>query len=412
MDPSVNLNNWRTAPYSLQSFHRVDQLIPVSLIKCNGSVWELPIDLQSIDSLVFEDPRGRERKLAEVLETTWTRGLVVLRAGRLVAEHYSHGYDGNTPHILFSVSKSLTGAMAGILVDKGLLDPERLAVEYIPEVKGSAYGDCTVRNVLDMTVSSTFIEEYVDLSGDYGRYRRATLWDPALPGEKPDTLRGLLANLARAQETHGKTFHYLSPNSDFLGWLVERTGGGNFAGLFSDLVWKPMGAEADAYVTIDAEGMPRTAGGICVLPRDLARFGELMRLGGKGILPTWWVEDIRLHGDSAPWQKGDMVDLFPHGRYRSKWYQTGLASGAYCAIGIHGQWLWIDPKREVVIAKVSAQPDPVDGLVIDFPLVTGAFEIGALGSGGGGIILNGDTAARIFMGDVNFDPGIMRVKAN
>ena len=79
MDPSVNLNNWRTAPYSLQSFHRVDQLIPVSLIKCNGSVWELPIDLQSIDSLVFEDPRGRERKLSEVLEATWTRGLVVLQ---------------------------------------------------------------------------------------------------------------------------------------------------------------------------------------------------------------------------------------------------------------------------------------------------------------------------------------------
>ena len=121
-----------------------------------------------------------------------------------------------------------------------------------------------------------------------------------------------------------------------------------------------MGAEADAYITVDAEGSPRTAGGICALPRDLARFGELMRLGGKDIIPGWWVEDIRRAGDSGPWQKGDFVDLFPQGRYRSKWYQTGHASGAFCAIGIHGQWLWIDPRREVVIAKLSVQNEPVD----------------------------------------------------
>jgi CubicO group peptidase (beta-lactamase class C family) len=86
----------------------------------------------------------------------------------------------------------------------------------------------------------------------------------------------------------------------------------------------------------------------------------MMRLGGKDILPSWWVKDIRYGGDSGPWQKGDMVHLFPHGRYRSKWYQTGNPSGAFCGIGIHGQWLWIDPRREVVIAKVSAQEEPVD----------------------------------------------------
>ena len=372
MDPSVNLNNWRTAPFSSQSFHQVDKLIPVSPIERAGRFWELPIDPQPIDSLVFDDPQGRERTLSEVLEATWTRGLVVLHAGRLKVERYRQGYDGSSPHILFSVSKSLTGAMAGILVEKGQLDPDDPVVKYVPEAKGSAYGDCLVRNVLDMTVSSAFIEEYVDLSGDYGRYRRATLWDPALPGETPDTLHGMLANLAPAPEPHGKIFNYLSPNSDFLGWLVERAGGKDFSGMFSEMIWKPMGAEADAYVTVDAEGSPRTAGGICLLPRDLARFGEMMRLKGKGILPEWWVEDIRSNGDRAAWQKGDFASLFPSGRYRSKWYQTGLASGAYCAIGIHGQWLWIDPQREVVIAKVSAQPNPVDD-DIDYLLVN-AFE--------------------------------------
>jgi hypothetical protein len=360
MDTSVTLANWRTAPYSSQSFHNVDKLIPVSRIEGPEQACQLAAELQSLESLVFEDHHGQRRQLPEVLDATATRGLVVLQRGRIVAERYRQGYDGTTPHILFSVSKSLTGAMAGILVDKGMLDPESPAITYIPEVAGSAYGDCTVRHVLDMTVSSSFSEEYLDQSGDYIRYRRATLWDPPLPGKDPGTLHDLLASLSRASEPHGEVFNYLSPNSDFLGWIMERVSGQDFSSLFSTLVWKPMGAEADAYVTVDSEGAPRTAGGICVLPRDLARFGEMVRLGGKGILPSWWVEDIRHDGDSGPWKKGDMVKLFPNGRYRSKWYQTGHASGAFCGIGIHGQWLWIDPRREVVIAKVSAQEEPVN----------------------------------------------------
>ena len=360
MPNTVTLSNWRKAPYSTRSFHTVDKLIPVSRIEASDRVWDLAAEPRSLDSLVFEDQYGRERQLPEVLDATATRGLVVFQKGCLVAEQYDAGYDGTTPHILFSVSKSLTGAMAGVLVERGLLDPESPVTNYVPEVANSAYGDCSVRHVLDMTVSSSFSEQYVDLSGDYGRYRRATLWEPALPGKAPETLHGLIASLSRAPEPHGEIFRYLSPNSDFLGWLVERASGQRFADLFSSLIWKPMGAEASAYVTVDAEGSPRTAGGICVLPRDLARFGEMMRLGGKGILPDWWVEDIRSGGDSAPWQKGDMIHLFPAGRYRSKWYQTGNASGAFCGIGIHGQWLWIDPQREVVIAKVSAQAEPVN----------------------------------------------------
>ena len=372
MEPSVTLANWRTAPYSSQSFHHVDRLIPVSRIDGPERMWEFTTKLQSLESVVFEDQHGQERQLPEVLAATATRGLVVLQAGRLVFEQYSQGYDGATPHILFSVSKSLTGAVAGILVDRGMLDPDSPVIKYVPEVADSAYGDCTLRHVLDMTVSSSFSEEYLDTSGDYGRYRRATLWDPPLPGKDPGTLHGLLATLPRAPEPHGEVFKYLSPNSDFLGWVVERVSGQNFSSLFADLVWKPMGAETAAYVTVDSQGAVRSAGGICVLPRDLARFGEIMRLGGKDILPGWWVQDIRHGGESAPWKKGDFFDLFPKGRYRSKWYQTGNPSGAFCAIGIHGQWLWIDPFREVVIAKVSAQEEPVND-DIDI-LLTLAFE--------------------------------------
>ncbi len=372
METKVTLANWRTAPYSTHAFHHVDRIIPVSPINRSGRVWELSTDPQSIDTIVFEDQHGQERQLTEVLDTTATRGLVVLRGGRIVAERYLHGYDGTRPHILFSVSKSLTGALTGILVDQGRIDPESPVVEYIPEVSRSAYGDCTVRHVLDMTVSTSFSEAYLDKSGEFARYRRAMLWNPVEPGQDPGTLHAFLASLSRAPEPHGKVFHYLSPNSDLLGWLLERASGQDFTGLFSDLIWKPLGAEARAYVTVDAIGSPRTAGGICMLPRDLARFGEMMRLGGKSILPDWWVQDIRGGGNSEPWKKGNFFHLLPAGRYRSQWYQTGSPSGAFGGIGIHGQWLWVDPQREVVIAKVSAQEDP-ENEDIDFTLMR-AFE--------------------------------------
>ena len=372
MESAVTLANWRTAPFSTQSFHRVDQIIPVAFIDPSGRTCDLTADPQSIDAVVFEDQHGQERRLAEVLDATATRGLVVLRGGRIVAERYLNGYDGASPHILFSVSKSLTGALTGILVDQGRLDPDSPVVRYIPEVSNSAYGDCTVRHVLDMTVSSSFSEAYLDKSGEFARYRRAMLWNPVEPGEDPGTLHDFLASLRPAPETHGRVFRYLSPNSDLLGWLVERASGQAFANLFSDLIWKPMGAEAGAYVTVDAIGSPRTAGGICALLRDLARFGDMMRLGGNGIIPSGWVEDIRSGGDSEPWKKGEFYHLFPTGRYRSQWYQTGSPSGVFCAIGIHGQWLWVDPQREVVIANASAQKDPVDE-DIDLTLIR-AFE--------------------------------------
>jgi CubicO group peptidase (beta-lactamase class C family) len=98
----------------------------------------------------------------------------------------------------------------------------------------------------------------------------------------------------------------------------------------------------------------------------------MVRTGGNGILPAEWIQDIRRGGDGEAWKKGDFCHLFPNGSYRSQWYQTGGASGSFCGIGIHGQWLWIDPLREIVIAKVSAQEEPVSD-DIDVTLIR-AFE--------------------------------------
>jgi len=111
-------------------------------------------------------------------------------------------------------------------------------------------------------------------------------------------------------------------------------------------------------------GAARAAGGICVTLRDLARFGEMVRnfgrAGNQQIVPRWWIEDILANGDRRAWlATPSAASLLPNGRYRSQWYMIGNATGAFCAIGIHGQWIYIDPAAEIVIAKLSSQPLPV-----------------------------------------------------
>jgi hypothetical protein len=300
-----------------------------------------------------------------MLPDTATDGFLVLHKGRVALEWYGNGLSAGDPHIVFSISKSITGILAGILVKRGQLDPDAPVLRYIPEAAGSAYADCTVRHVLDMNVGIEFVENYLDTTGDFARYRAATGWNPVDNPALSTDLRSFLVTLRRDANPHGAKFHYVSPNSDLLGWILERAGGMPYARLLTELIWQKLGAEADAHVTVDRAGAARSAGGICVTLRDLARFGDMVRnygrAGDQQVVPRGWIEDILENGDQRPWLATETAAKFlPAGRYRSQWYIVGNDSGAYCAIGIHGQWLYIDPKAEMVIARLSSAPLPLD----------------------------------------------------
>jgi len=362
----VTLANWRLPPFNRWAFHHVRELVPSAAIyRSERLVDRIPLTSSLIERFAFEGPDGREWTVGALLPATWTDGFMVLQRGRALMEWYDGSLRPEEPHIVFSVSKSISAILAGIVIGDGRLDPDALVTRYIPEVEGSAYGgDCTVRHVLDMAVSINFIEDYLDSQGDFARYRVATGWNPVPEGMKPDDLRHFLTTLRRGPGPHGQIFHYVSPNSDLLGWILERATGHPFAALLSDAIWKKLGTEFDAYVTVDRMGAPRTAGGICTSLRDLARFGDMVRnrgrTDGQQIVPEWWIDDIRTKGDPAAWKAGDLAKLIPGGRYRGKWYSIGNARGAFCAIGIHGQWIYIDPASEVTIVKLSSQPLPLD----------------------------------------------------
>jgi hypothetical protein len=367
-DQQVSLANWRLPPFNNWAFHHVREIVPTANIYHGaGPVMPLPASTVSLPNLTFRGLRGRDWTLDEMLQSSDTDGFLVLKSGKIVTERYFNGLTPETPHIIFSVSKSFTGSLAGILVQQGKLDPDAPVTRYIPEAKSSAYGDATVRQVLDMTVSIDFVEDYLNKDGPFARYRDATGWNPVLDPARLGDLRSFLISLPRDSHPHGEKFYYVSPNSDMLGWILERAAGRSYATLLSEHIWQKMGAEFDAYITVDRFGASRSAGGICCSLRDLARLGEVMRLDGKfgktEVIPANWVADIRQAGDRQAWQRGSMAKFLPKGRYRSKWYMVGSETEAFCGIGIHGQWVYIDPASEVVIAKLSSQKLPVDEML-------------------------------------------------
>ncbi|RWP35109.1 serine hydrolase [Mesorhizobium sp.] len=358
----VLLGNWRESPFSRWSFQNVGEFVPSARVAAVPGSGEIPV--QDFGGLLDEmiALAGGAETVAAFLTRSDTDALTIMKAGKFVGDWFAPHMEFGARHIIFSISKSLTAILAGILEGEGVFDPQAPVTRYLPEAAGSAYGDASVRHVLDMSVSLDFEEAYLDPESAFARYRRATLWNP---GGGMESLADFILTLQRLGEPHGRTFRYRSPNSDLLGILLERASGQRFAELMHEKLWLPLGAMSEASVTVDMAGTARTAGGISVTPRDLARIGEMMRQGGiangRRIVPEAWVRDtVSTGGDAEAWQRGTMAFLFPKGRYRNKWYQTGAASGAFCGIGIHGQWLYVDPKAEVVIAKMSSQPEPVD----------------------------------------------------
>jgi len=359
----ATLANWRTPPFNQWAFQHVRELVPSADIPNNpNAVRALPEAPVNLSALRIPD-RSEALPFDAFLARTNTDALVVLHRGRLVYEHYANAMTSQTPHILMSVSKSVLGLLVGILAARGEIDPEAEVAAYVPEVAGTAYEGARLRDLLDMRAGVLFDEDYLATGGPIIEYRKATNWEPLDPGQPAMDLRSFYATLTERDRQHGRPFHYISINTDLLGWCIERATGRRYADLVSELLWRPMGAEHSAYITVDRLGAPRCAGGLCATARDLARVGLLFAEGGNGIVPQGWLDDIFTGGDKAAWTQGTGAENYPGlpMRYRSQWYVLERAAPMAFAFGVFGQNLYVDRANAVVIAKFSSQPLPLDG---------------------------------------------------
>lgn len=361
---AITLENWRTHPASRWSFQNTCELVPSAVISHGtaGAVAPLPGPLEEIR---IEDREGNEAIVSEALARGHTDSLLVMREGKPLASWSAPHSDFDAPHLIFSISKSITGLAVGIAHGAGLLDPDAPIANLVPSMAPSTYGSARLRDLLDMTVDLDFDEDYVDHGGAFDRYRRAMLWNPERPETRPETMEAFLATLPAEGHGHGVRFHYASPNSDLLGIALERAVGKRLPDYLAEYLWRPLGLSGPAYVTVDRVGTARAAGGICMTITDLARIGQLLLDEGRGpdgrqIVPAGWIADMRENGDRRAWVEGDFADMFAEGRYRSSWYDVGDGRGTIAAVGIHGQNLWVDFSNRVVIARTASRPQASD----------------------------------------------------
>jgi hypothetical protein len=294
------------------------------------------------------------------LLANYTDGIIVLHQGRVVYERYFGVLTPEGQHGAMSVTKTFVGTLAAMLAAEGALNPERLVADYVPELGRSAFGDATVRQVMDMTTGIRFSEDYADPN--------AEVWAHAAAGNplpKPKDYSGPRSyyeflQTVRPEGVHGEAFHYRTANTDALGWILARVSGRSVAQLLAERIWSRLGAEQDAYMSVDSTGTPFAGGGLNAGLRDLARFGEMIRndgISGLGqqIVPTAAVADIRRGARQDDFAKAG-YKLLAGWSYRNMWWITHNAHGAFMARGVHGQALYIDPTAEMVIARFASHP--------------------------------------------------------
>jgi CubicO group peptidase (beta-lactamase class C family) len=321
---------------------------------------------EKIDALTFRPMNGSaDMTWRASLDANYTDGMLILHRGKVVYERYSGCLEEDGKHAIMSMTKSITGLLAEIMVAEGELDDTQLVRDVIPDIGDSAFATATIRQVMDMTTGVQYSEDYSNPKADIWLYSAA-----ASPLPKPKDYQGPNGYWEYLQQVkpagkHGAEFHYKTINSDMLGWIISRVSGKSVTELASQRLWRPMGAEQDAYQTVDGKGVPFAGGGVSAGLRDLGRLGQLVLnegvIDGERLFPADVVQKIRAGGD--PTKFGDAYPTIPNGSYISQWWVFHNAHGAFAARGVHGQTVYIDPTAQMVIVHLASHPSAKNGVI-------------------------------------------------
>ncbi len=321
----------------------------------------LPYNLDAtIDKLTFL-PWNSTQKMTweESLAKNYTDGIIILHQGKVVYERYFGALTETEVHAVMSLTKSFNGILASMLVAEGVIDEQKLVPFYVPELKNSAYGDATIREVMDMTTALKYSEDYADPNADVWQFSNA-----GNPMPKPKDYKGPegyyeYLETVKKEGKHGEAFGYKTVNADALGWIISRASGKSVNDLLAQRIWSKIGMEQDAYYQVDSKGIAFTGGGFNAGLRDLARFGELLRKQGnwnsEQLFPAKAVKDMEQGGSISAFEKSGHPEL-KGWSYRDMWWITHNKDKAYAARGVHGQTIYIDPAANMVIVRLASHP--------------------------------------------------------
>ena len=354
-------------PTHRYAFSHMREFLPTARVsRGSGPVCDLPeAPRDDLDGVSFKAlDSGQALTWEQSLAVNFTDAVLVMHRGSVVYERYFGVTRRDTPHIAFSVTKSFVGTLAEMLIAESRLDPAAPIGDLIPELAASGFADATLRQVMDMTTALDFSEEYTDPSSGIGAMSNALGLTPRPPGYAgAGDVYAFLPTIRKAGE-HGARFTYRTCNTEVLGWLVARTEGQRLDHVLSARIWQPLGMEQDADFLTDSTGMPFAGGGLNPVLRDMARFGEAMRLDGTGqggqVIARPAVAAIKAGGSAEAFSPAG-YQWIPGGSYNSQWWTIGGNHGVFSARGIHGQAIWVDPVAEVTIVRFGSHPVAANG---------------------------------------------------
>jgi CubicO group peptidase (beta-lactamase class C family) len=372
-ESQVTMGNYRDHPMSRWAFRNAGAPLNLVVIPRQGAIQTLPGPLRpELGEREFTDLHGRKLTFDALFEANYADGVVVVQGSRLLHEQYFHDFNAHAQHIWFSMTKSLASTAFGVLVDQGKVDLQASPVKYIPELKGSGFERVTIQQVLDHTSAIDFKENYTDPESDFFRFYAPALnmaWLPGAADAQPGDaeiygVHDFLVQFVKPDPKllPGAAFDYNSSNADLLGWLVARISGQSFQDFVQAHIWAKLGVEHDAFIAVDRAYMPVVTGGMNTTLRDAARFGMMIRdrgqFKGEQVIPEDWV-DATLEIDDA--LRANMAANAkysddPWMAYHNMWWVLDDQLGEYCAVGIHGQVIYINRSADTVMVWFSSQP--------------------------------------------------------
>jgi len=358
---TITASNGFYYPANRWSWQHMSHLYPTaSLDKGAGAVSSLPVSLLNLDNLPVKVSDGQTFPLEQVLAKTFTDAFVVVKDGKIVYEKYFNGQNARSRHQMMSVTKSLSATAIYPLIKQGKINPEKKVTTYIPELAGSAWDDATVDQVLNMTVSLDYTEDYDDPNSGFNQYLQAM----NLAGDNRESggkkgMHTFLQSIKKGPGPHGQILFYATPNTDVLCWIAARVTGQPAYQLIEKNVWSKIGAERDAYILLDQYNTPFCGAGLNATARDLARFGNIMaengKLNGRQIISPSFIATLQQGGSHQAFNQSHFSRLpfMKNWTYKDQWWIS--SDHAFAAIGIYGQTIYINPAEKVVIVKQTSR---------------------------------------------------------
>lgn len=329
----------------VSNFRSFDSVWPVAVLEApeNKLAYPKATSIKLPESFQFN---GKKYQTESFLEDSWTTGFLVIQQDSLVFENYYLGNTQSTRNISWSMAKSVISALMGIAVHEGYIKSIDETVEvYVPELKGSAYEGVKIKDVLQMSTGVKFNEDYADFFSDINRWGRGFAM-----GNSQDAFA---ASLDRELEP-GTVCHYVSINTHVLGMILKRATGKTITAYMQEKLYNPLGMEYDGYWLLDGEQMEMVLGGLNLTLRDFAKMGTLFLnkgvVQGKQVVPKQWVE-ASTHPDAPHVQPSET-----HFGYGYQWWIPESKQGEFMAMGVYGQYIYVNPTTKTVVVKLSANP--------------------------------------------------------